>query len=230
MKSRILAVDDERDILTLLEYTLNKEGFDVISVEDGPEALDAARESRPDLILLDIMLPRMDGTEALKELKRDDRTRGIPVVMLTAKGEEIDRVVGFELGADDYIVKPFSPKELVLRVKAILGKKNPAAGEDRVVKGPITLDRQRYAAYADGTDMGLTVTEFKLLDELVRAKGRTIGRDALMRRISSTEEHANPRTADSHVRRLRMKLGPHTDCIETVRGFGYRFDEEALGR
>ncbi len=231
MKQKILVVDDEKDILRLLEYNLEHEGYEVVSVMDGPEAVIAAKAEKPQLIILDIMLPNMSGTDVLKALKRDPATEKIPVIMLTAKGEEIDRVLGFELGADDYLIKPFSPKELMLRVTVIIGKKKNVTGhkKENICKGPLEIDLDRIRVEVNGSMVDLTATEFRLLLELIKAKGRTLGRETLMRKISTQEEHVTTRTVDSHVRRVRQKLGTACkDCIETVRGVGYRFCEEAL--
>lgn len=224
MKEKILVVDDEADILTLLEYNLEKAGFKVISADDGPDAIDITKRERPALIILDIMLPSMEGTEVCKILKSGDATRHIPIIMLTAKGEEVDRVVGFELGADDYITKPFSPRELILRVKAVLKR-----GQDREVKiikaGPVTIDVERSLATADGKVLKLTAIEFKLLLELAKSDGRVLSRDTLLDRAWGAEVYVTDRTVDTHIRRLREKLGKASNYIETVRGFGYRFRE-----
>lgn len=225
MKEKILVVDDETDILTLLEYNLEKAGFKVISADDGPDAIDITKRERPDLIILDIMLPSMEGTEVCKILKSGDATRHIPIIMLTAKGEEVDRVVGFELGADDYITKPFSPRELILRVKAVLKR-----GQDREVKiikaGPVTIDVERSLATADGKVLKLTAIEFKLLLELAKSDGRVLSRDTLLDRAWGAEVYVTDRTVDTHIRRLREKLGKVSKYIETVRGLGYRFRED----
>lgn len=225
MKEKILVVDDETDILTLLEYNLEKAGFKVISADDGPDAIDITKRERPDLIILDIMLPSMEGTEVCKILKSGDATRHIPIIMLTAKGEEVDRVVGFELGADDYITKPFSPRELILRVKAVLKR-----GQDREVKiikaGPVTIDVERSLATADGKVLKLTAIEFKLLLELAKSDGRVLSRDTLLDRAWGAEVYVTDRTVDTHIRRLREKLGKASKYIETVRGFGYRVRED----
>ncbi|WKZ33054.1 MAG: response regulator transcription factor [Thermodesulfobacteriota bacterium] len=222
MRQTILAVDDETDILKLLRYNLSNAGYGFLEAEDGPEALELSRKSSPDLILLDVMLPNMDGNEVLKRLKAAPDTKGIPVIMLTAKGEEIDRVLGLELGADDYIVKPFSPRELLLRVRAVMRK-----GQDAAPKvagaGPLSMDTERFAAFADGKRLDLTAAEFRLLLALVDSKGRILGRQALIRRIGTDEAAAGSRTIDTHVRNLRMKLGAYAGLIETVRGLGYRF-------
>lgn len=231
MKQKILAIDDEQDILRLLEYNLGAEGYHVIPVSDGPEAIEAARIERPQLIILDIMLPNMSGTEVLKALKKDPETEKIPVIMLTAKGEEIDRVLGFELGADDYVVKPFSPKELMLRVAVIIGQARTGCDDDGEVirRGPLEVDLGSFRVEVNGERADLTATELKLLTALIEAKGRTLGRETLMRMISPNEEHTTMRTVDTHVRRVRQKLGDACEgCIETVRGFGYRFSDDAL--
>ena len=225
MKQTILIVDDENDILTLLKYNLEKAGFRVISAQDGPEAVNAAKKERPDLIILDIMLPSMEGTEVCKILKGNETTRHIPVIMLTAKGEEVDRIVGFELGADDYIIKPFSPRELVLRVKAVL-KRGHEEDTKLIKAGPVAIDVNKSAASDDGKLLSLTATEFKLLVELAKSPGRVLTREVLLDRVWGNDCYVIDRTVDTHITRLREKLGNHGDCIETVRGFGYRFREE----
>ncbi len=225
MRGKILAVDDEKDILRLLEHNLGREGFKVISAGDGNEALNKARRELPDLIILDIMLPIMDGTEVLKALKKDDITGKIPVIMLTARGEELDRVVGLELGADDYIVKPFSPKELLLRVNVLLKKRGrgPELGPERGVirSGLLTVDTDRFTATVNGKRVDFTAAEFRLLVELVNSNGRLLSREYLVKKVSSGD--AGLRTIDTHIRKLRVKLGPYSERIETVRGLGYRF-------
>ena len=225
MKEKILIVDDEADILTLLEYNLEKAGFMVISANDGPDAVEITKMERPDLIILDIMLPSMEGTEVCKILKSGDATRHIPIIMLTAKGEEVDRIVGFELGADDYITKPFSPRELILRVKAVL--KRGQEQEAKIINaGPVTIDVERSLATADGKVLKLTAIEFKLLLALAKSDGRVLSRDTLLDRAWGTEVYITDRTVDTHIRRLREKLGKSSKYIETVRGFGYRFRED----
>ncbi|OGW12974.1 MAG: DNA-binding response regulator [Nitrospinae bacterium RIFCSPLOWO2_12_39_16] len=227
MNSKILIVDDEEDILTLLEYNLEKAGFKVISADDGPEAIELAKKEKPALIILDIMLPSMEGTEVCKAIKRDDATSHIPIIMLTAKGEEVDRIVGLELGADDYITKPFSPRELVLRVKAVL--KRGHGGEENegtITAGNIRIDLERSVVISNGKPLKLTATEFKLLVELVKAKGKVLSRDALLDNVRGTDYYVTDRTIDTHIRRLREKLGKSAKHIETVRGFGYKFMED----
>lgn len=223
MKKKILAVDDEADILKLLRHNLTgATGF--MDAADGPTALKIAKAAAPDLILLDVMLPDMDGNEVLRRLKADPDTRRIPVIMLTAKGEEIDRVLGLEFGADDYIVKPFSPRELVLRIRAVLrkGRENAPAA---IKAGPLSIDPERFSASVDGIDIGLTAAEFRILAALAQSRGRALSRSILLSRIGC-EAETGSRTIDTHVRRLRMKLGRYGGLIETIRGYGYCFREE----
>ena len=226
MKEKILVVDDEIDILTLLKYNLEKAGFKVISAKDGPEAIESAKREKPNLIILDIMLPSMEGTEVCKALKKDDTTSHIPVIMLTAKGEEIDRIVGLELGADDYITKPFSPRELILRVKAVLKRGYTEEKARLITAGPVHIDIMRNSATVDKKPLNLTATEFKLLAALAGSPGRVLSRDNLLDRIWGQDCYVTDRTVDTHIRRLREKLGKSAKYIETVRGFGYRFLEE----
>ncbi|MEK7773348.1 MAG: response regulator transcription factor [Deltaproteobacteria bacterium] len=225
MVQRILAVDDEKDILRLLEHNLGKAGFEVLCAPDGPDALEIARKELPDLIILDIMLPDMEGTEVLKALKKDNATNGIPVMMLTARGEELDRVVGFELGADDYIIKPFSTKELLLRVNVLLKKKRHEKQTCVMKSGDISIDTDRFEVIVGGDQVNLTATEFKLLVELISSKGRLLGRGYLVKRVCRSDTHDGLRTIDTHIRRLRVKLGRNSGRIETVRGLGYRFKD-----
>lgn len=228
--NKILVVDDEADILNLLDYNLKKAGFDVLLAKDGPEAIECARARRPDLIVLDIMLPDMEGTEVLKRLKSNDSTRGIPVIMLTAKGEEVDKIVGLELGADDYITKPFSPREFILRVKAVLKRydksRSESEGLEEFTLKELSVDFTRHKVTVKGTAVQLSSTEFKLLTELMKAGGRVLSRDALLDRAWGRDCYVIPRTVDTHVRRLRAKLKGAGRYIETVRGAGYRFAEE----
>lgn len=226
----VLVVDDEEDILNLLEYNLKKAGFNVVTAKDGPEAITLASGSSPDLILLDIMLPNMDGTEVLKRLKAEPGTRAVPVIMLTAKGEEIDKIVGFELGAEDYITKPFSPREVILRVKAVLKRSSESpdrGGRDGGVLsfGLLAVDTSRHRVTVGGTEVSLSSKEFGLLTELMASQGRVLSRDALLDRVWGQDCYVIPRTVDTHVRRLRAKLGDAGEYIETVRGVGYRFVE-----
>jgi two-component system phosphate regulon response regulator PhoB len=225
---KILVVDDEEDILNLLSYNLEKAGFLVVTAEDGPEALELAVKEAPDLILLDIMLPNMEGTEVLKRLKGKAETEATPVIMLTAKGEEIDRIVGFELGADDYITKPFSPRELILRVRAIFKRSadEPASNDAEVMTfNELTVNSAKHRVTIDGKAVELTTREFKLLSALLGAKGRVLTRDQILDMAWGRDFFVTPRTVDTHIRRLRSKLKGAGAYIETVRGMGYRFTE-----
>ena len=227
-KERILVVDDEPDIVNLLEYTLERAGYEVSVASDGPEALGLARTVRPDLIVLDIMLPEMEGTEVLKRLKAGRETGGIPAIMLTAKGEEVDRILGLELGAEDYITKPFSPRELVLRVRAVLKRASGRRESTGILRaGAVTIDLERHSASVGGDPVELSAREFSLLAELAAAGGRVLSRDSLLDSVWGTECYVLPRTVDTHIRRLRSKLGPAADVIETVRGVGYRISAPA---
>ncbi len=220
----ILVVDDEVDILTLLEYNLERAGFRVAKAKEGPEAMELATKRRPDLIVLDIMLPDMEGTEVLKRLKQSGETRHVPVIMLTAKGEEVDRIVGLELGAEDYITKPFSPRELILRIKTILKRLSTTTTDSSLLdhRG-ITIDRDRRKVWVKKKEVTLTNTEFELLTALAGARGRVLTRDMLLEKIWQNS-YVTPRTVDTHIRRLRAKLGRAGRYIETVRGVGYRFE------
>ncbi|MDP2689629.1 MAG: response regulator [Deltaproteobacteria bacterium] len=226
MRESILVVDDEEDILNLLEYNLKKAGFATILAKDGPEAIDLAVKKAPNLIILDIMLPNMEGTEVLRRLKANPSTSAVPVIMLTAKGEEVDKIVGFELGAEDYITKPFSPRELILRVRAVLKRagNNEGAGTEKVVSfNELCIDYARHRVEVKGKGVELSSTEFKLLTSLVDAKGRVLTRDAILDRVWGRDCFVTQRTVDTHVRRLRAKLAGAGGYIETVRGAGYRF-------
>lgn len=223
---RILVADDEPDVLNLVTLNMKNAGFNVIKAEDGLAALQQARETNPALIILDLMLPEMSGLEVCKVLKKESATAQIPIIMLTAKAEEIDRIVGLELGADDYITKPFSPRELILRVKSVL-RRVSAAGEpsDHLALGEIKVDRSRYEVLVKGQPIEFTATEFKLLALLMERRGRVQSRDTLLNDVWGYESLIDTRTVDTHIRRLREKLGEEADCIETIRGFGYRIVE-----
>jgi two-component system phosphate regulon response regulator PhoB len=223
----ILIVEDERDISDLIAYHLKQSGLPVLTALDGPSGLERAREAHPSLIILDLMLPGMDGKEVCKTLKSDPRTQSIPVLMLTAKSEEVDRIVGFELGADDYVTKPFSPRELVLRVKAILRRKEaPPAESNRIQIGDLSIDIERHRTTVNDEPVQLTSTEFKLLLELATKRGRVLTREILLDKVWGYTYEGYARTVDTHIRRLREKLGSAGDYIETIRGAGYRFREE----
>lgn len=221
--SRILVVEDEPDIAEVLQFNLERAGLAVTVERRGDSALEAIRRRLPDLVVLDLMLPGLDGLELARLLKRDPATSGLPLVMLTAKGEELDRIVGLELGADDYISKPFSPREVVLRIKAVLrrhaGEEEPAA---ILEIGRIRLDAGAHRAEVRGSDISLTATEFRLLRLLMERQGRVQTRARLLTDVWGYAEDVDSRTVDTHVRRLRHKLGAESDRIETVIGVGYR--------
>ena len=222
---RILVVDDEPDITALVAYHLAREGYRVTTAGTGADALRAAREERPDLVVLDLMLPGHSGYDVLSELRRREETREIGVLLLTARKEEPDRIKGLSLGADDYLSKPFSPKELVLRVAAILRRlAAPAvAAGNRLSAGPIVLDRGAHRVKVQDQDVDLTATEFKLLERLIERRDRVQTRTQLLESVWQAQPDIQTRTVDMHVQRLRTKLGDAGDWIETVRAVGYRF-------
>ncbi len=225
-KETILVVEDDEDIRDLLKFTLSSAGYTVLEAGEGGEAMAKARRSRPDLVLLDLMLPGMDGFEICRELKKGPETAQTAVIMLTARGEEVDRIVGLELGADDYVVKPFSPREILLRIKNLLRRGKPENGARKLWRhGGLTVDMDAHRAEVDGEELQLTATEFKLLAELIRSQGRVQTRDQLLNTVWGYEFDGYARTVDTHVRRLRQKLGEYADIVETVRGVGYRFKE-----
>ncbi len=224
--NRILIVEDEQDVVDMLTLNLQKAGgFVVSTATDGASGLKKAREELPALIILDLMLPKMPGLEVCKVLKNDGATRHIPIMMLTAKAEEVDRIVGLEFGADDYVTKPFSPREIVLRIKAIMRRGKGDAPEEMMTLGAITIDPARHHVTVDGKVVRLTTVEYKLLSMLMLRRGRVQSRDRLLNEVWGYESLIDTRTVDTHVRRLRKKLGKAADCIETVRGFGYRLLE-----
>ena len=224
---RILIVEDEKDVVDLLTLNLRKAGgFAVSTATDGPAGLTRARSDKPDFIILDLMLPKMPGLEVCKLLKTDGATRHIPILMLTARADEIDRIVGLEFGADDYVTKPFSPREVILRIKAILRRGASEETEDRLSAGPITIDPSRHEVFVNGKPVDLTSLEFKLLRTLMQRRGRVQERDRLLNEVWGYESVIDTRTVDTHVRRLREKLGKAGDIVETVRGFGYRVREK----
>jgi phosphate regulon transcriptional regulator PhoB len=225
---KILVAEDEVDVLNLVAMNLKSAGFNVLKAEDGPAALEVARTAFPALIVLDLMLPGMSGIDVCKVLKSESATKLIPIIMLTAKAEEVDRIVGLELGADDYITKPFSPRELVLRVKSVIRRTDSSGPIDHTLKiGDIQLDRARFEVLVKGKQLDFTATEFKLLALLMERRGRVQSRDTLLNDVWGYENLIDTRTVDTHIRRLREKLGKSADCIETVRGFGYRIAETA---
>ncbi len=223
-----MIIEDDRDIADLLSFNLKAAGFGCRIWQTGCNALSEVRRCRPDLILLDLMLPEVDGIDICKRLKKDPDTASIPVLMVTAKGTEVDRILGFELGADDYVVKPFSPREVVLRVKAVLSRvygrhEQPVSRIFSV--GPVTLDVQKHAVLIDGKGVELTSTEFKLLQALIANPGQVLTRNRLLERVWGYTFEGYSRTVDTHVRRLRKKMDQAAGYIETVRGVGYRFKD-----
>lgn len=229
MKEKILIVEDEKDIIKMLEYNLKKEGFKVIDARDGEDALDLAVREYPDLILLDLMLPGIDGLDVCKTLKKESKTSLIPIIMLTAKSQESDKVVGLELGADDYITKPFSPRELIARIKAVLRRATEKEKLPEVFQlGDLRIDFSKISVSVKEKPVELTAKEFELLKTLLKAKGRVLSRDYLLDSIWGYD-HAmeiQTRTVDVHVRTLRKKLKAAAKMILTVKNYGYRFEIE----
>lgn len=229
-REHIVVIEDEPDILEVVQYNLTREGYKVTAAKSGDDGLARVRKENPDLVLLDLMLPGIDGLEVCRRLQADPVTAPIPVVMVTAKGEESDVVTGLSLGADDYITKPFSPKELVARVRAVLRrgplKDNRGAGE-RVVRDGLVVDAAKHSVTIDGQPVVLTATEMRLLHFLAAHPGRVFGRDQLLSRVIGEHAVVIDRNIDVHVGSLRKKLGRYRDLIETVRGVGYRFADEA---
>lgn len=228
--ARILVVDDEKNIVELVQYNLQREGYEVLVAYDGNEALSVTHTQKPDLIVLDVMLPGMDGLEVCRRLSQDEQTRNIPVIMLSARADELDKVLGLELGADDYVTKPFSPRELVARIKARLRRLQvDRGGRDsgqRIELGRIVVDQARFEVLVDGEQLDLTPKEFDLLRLMVAEPGKVFSRELLLEKIWGYDFAGDSRTVDVHIRHLRQKLEKYPDMaehIETVRGVGYRF-------
>lgn len=227
--SRILVIEDEPDIRQVLDYNLRLAGHEVSAAARGLDGLRLVREESPELVILDLMLPDIPGTEVCRTIKDNPQTRSLPVVMLTARGEEIDRVVGFELGADDYITKPFSVRELVLRVRAVLRRKVPTSSDAPTIEfGNLRIDRAAHRVWVDGAEVELTALEFKLLVTLYDRRNRVQSRESLLDHVWGIEARISTRTVDAHVKRLREKIGAARDYIETVRGVGYRFADTPM--
>ena len=223
----ILVIEDEQDILDLVAYHLEQAGNKVLKATDGVEGLQLCRDKMPDLIVLDLLLPNMEGKEVCRRIRRGSDTNRIPVLMLTAKAEEVDRIVGFEIGADDYMTKPFSPRELVLRIESILNRTLQKKPASNLIRFPgIFIDPDQPRVEINNEEVALTATEFKLLYYLASRPGRVQTREILLDQVWGYSFEGYARTVDTHVRRLRTKLGPLKGCIETVRGIGYRFREE----
>jgi len=224
MADTVLIVEDEADVVDLLRYNLSKAGFSVLIAKDGLQGLEMARKNRPDIIVLDIMLPGMDGYAVCKALKKDPVTESLPIVMLTAKSELSERVHGLEIGADDYVTKPFSPRELVLRVQALLRRLRTSNQGDALEVDDFQVNKSTFEIRLKGQRLELTATEFKLLTLLIERRGRTMSRDTLLFDVWGYQNAIDTRTVDTHIRRLREKLGPHSSRLETIRGEGYRFN------
>ena len=223
-KGTILVIDDEKDLIDLVRYNLEKEGYDVIAAHDGQSGLDVASKHAPDLVVLDLMMPGIDGLQNCQRLRSDPRTSRMPVIMLTAKATEADRIVGLELGADDYITKPFSPREVVARVKAVLRRASSGGDERAVIRsGDLQIDMLGREVTVSGQRVGLTATEFRILQFLVSRPGRVFSRDEIINAALNNDSSVFDRTVDVHITSIRRKLGTAGDRIETVRGFGYKF-------
>ena len=228
MSATVLVVDDEKDLVDLVRYHLEKEGLNCLEARDGETALQLARERTPDLIVLDLMLPGVDGLEVCRKLRKDPKTASVSIIMLTAKAEEVDRIVGLEMGADDYIVKPFSPRELVARVKAVLRRGLPQDLPSVNQVGTLFVDEGKHQVSIAGKTVDLTVKEFDLLCRLMKANGRVLNREQIMENVwgYANAVDIESRTVDVHIRRLREKLGEEHKRVVTVKGVGYRFDAE----
>jgi two-component system phosphate regulon response regulator PhoB len=222
-KQKILIVEDDPDIQELIRFNLEKAGYQTFRAENGEEALLLAKKQTPDLIILDLLLPEMDGLEVCRRIRRDTTLQHIPIIMVTAKGEEMDRVVGLELGADDYVVKPFSIRELILRIQKVLDRREKKETSPVLKADSLVLDPEAYTVTLEGKPLDLTATEFKLLAHLMRTRGRVQTREILLDKVWGYSFEGYSRTIDTHIRRIRIKLGNHQDLIETVRGVGYRF-------
>lgn len=229
MSRTVLIVEDEFDFADIVGMNLRRAGFETVAVRSGEAGVVEARHRKPDLVLLDLMLPDMMGTEVCRRLKSDPATRGIPVIMVTARGEEIDRVVGFELGADDYVVKPISMRELVLRVNAVLRRAGQGTGEfdaASLAVGPLRVDGLSHRTFVDEVEVNLTALEFRLLVALLSRRGRVLSREALLEQVWGLQAEVETRTVDTMMKRLRDKLGVAGRYLETVRGVGYRFSDQ----
>jgi two-component system phosphate regulon response regulator PhoB len=226
MSARILVVDDEPDLLELVRFNLSQAGFQVDTAASGREALEQLKLSVPDLVVLDLMLPDVSGNDICRQIRSDPALSELPIVMLTAKSEEVDRVVGFELGADDYVPKPFSPRELMLRVRAVLRRRASGPAPGNIIEhGVLRVDPERHRCFVQGEEIELTAKEFRLLSTLMAKPGRVMTRERLLDEVWGSEITVTSRTIDTHLKRLREKLGLAGDMIETVRGVGYRFAE-----
>ena len=229
-KEKILIIEDEKDIVKMLDYNLKKEGFRALSANNGEDGLDMARKENPDLVLLDLMLPEMDGLDVCKAIKNDTKTAHIPIIILTAKAQEADKVVGLELGADDYVTKPFSPRELIARIKAVLRRAKEKSKLPEVLKiGDLTIDFSKIMVLVKGKPIELTSKEFELLKILIKAKSRVLSRDYLLDTVWGFDQalEIQTRTVDVHITTLRKKLKSESRRIITVKNYGYRFELES---
>jgi phosphate regulon transcriptional regulator PhoB len=225
---RIVVIEDEPDILEVISYNLRREGYEVVSSMSGEDGLEKIEKVNPQLVVLDLMLPEIDGIELCRKLKADPLTQGVPIIMVTAKGEESDIVLGLGVGADDYVTKPFSPKELVARVKAVLRRAHASTEgdhKDRIVRAGVSIDLKRHEVKVEGRPVSFTATELRLLHFLASHPGRVFTRDQLLSRVIGEEAIVIDRNIDVHVRAIRKKLGEYRDLVETVRGVGYRFKD-----
>jgi DNA-binding response OmpR family regulator len=226
-RNTVLVIDDAKDLIELVRFNLEKSGFDVLAATDGRSGLAIAAEHAPDIILLDVMMPGMDGLEVCRHLREDPRMRHIPILMLTARAEEADRVVGLELGADDYVTKPFSPRELVARVKAILRRTAAQPVPQIIRQGDLTIDVARHEVTYRGTSVFLTATQFRILQFLASQAGRVVSRERIIDAALGGDTSVYDRTIDVHITSIRKKLGDGGDCIQTVRGCGYKLADHA---
>lgn len=229
-KTKILVIEDDRSLAEVLEYNLRLEGYEVFCAHDGGDGLNQARSKSPDMIVLDLMIPVVDGIETCRRLRSEARTRDTPIMMLTAKAEETDQLIGFSVGADDYVVKPFSVRILLERIKSLLRRHARADGNgssEIVVSGNVTVDRVKHRVLIEGSPIDLTPSEFRLLDTLIRQPGRAFDRTELIDSALGEDTMVLERTIDVHIRSLRKKLGAYNETVETVRGVGYRFRESA---
>ncbi|MGE5611828.1 MAG: response regulator transcription factor [Bacillota bacterium] len=225
-KGTILVIDDEKDLLELVRYTLEKDGFDVICAADGRSGLEIASKHHPDLIVLDVMMPGLDGLDVCQQLRSDERTARVPIIMLTARATEADRIVGLEMGADDYVTKPFSPRELLARVKAVLRRSTMQNEPPELIRhGRIVIDVARHEVTYDAKPVALTATEFRILQFMASRPGRVLSRDEIIDGALDRDNAVYDRTIDVHMTSIRRKLGKGGEHIETVRGFGYKFKD-----
>jgi phosphate regulon transcriptional regulator PhoB len=226
---KILIVEDDEDIAEMITYNLKKEGYRISSVHNGEDALNLLKSDLPDMIILDLMLPKIDGLEVCRNIRRDQNTAGVPVIMLTARCQEADKIAGLELGADDYVTKPFSPGELIARIRAILRRAVKLHADEAISSGELLIDAAKYKVTISGLAVNLTATEFKLLEYMARRPGEVLTRDKILNDVFGYEHSIYDRTVDTHIKTLRKKLDKARDYIETIRGVGYRFRESQDG-